>query len=109
VVINPLERDTSNLPNLEHWRKRISGYVGTVAGVPVYETSNIDDNGTAGDFVGGLFHRDALGLGIMQDIRIETQRDALLRGDAIVATAMYGTGKLYEAYGVAMAFDSSIV
>jgi len=86
------------------------GYVGMLAGVPVYETSNFAvANGAAGDYIGGLFHRDALGLGIMQDIRIETQRDALLRGDAIVATAMYGTGKLYEAYGVAMAFDSSIV
>jgi O-antigen/teichoic acid export membrane protein len=30
VVINPLERDTSNPPKLEHWRKRMSGYVGTV-------------------------------------------------------------------------------
>lgn len=86
------------------------GYVGMLAGVPVYETSNFAvANATAGDYIGGLFHRDALGLGIMQDIRIETQRDALMRGDAIVATAMYGTGKLYEQYGVALAFDSSIV
>jgi N4-gp56 family major capsid protein len=86
------------------------GYVGMLAGVPVYETSNFAvANETAGDYIGGLFHRDALGFGLMQDIKIEAQRDALMRGDALVATALYATGKLYEAYGVAMAFDSSIV
>jgi N4-gp56 family major capsid protein len=89
------------------------GYVGMLAGVPIYETSNFaapsgGDN-TVGDYIGGLFHRDALGFGLMQDIKIEAQRDALMRGDALVATALYATGKLYEAYGVAMAFDSSIV
>ena len=85
------------------------GYLGMLAGVPVYETSNINNNGTAGDFVGGLFHRDALGLAMMQDIKIETQRDASLRADEIVATAMYGHGVLYESYGVALGFDSSIL
>lgn len=86
------------------------GYVGMLAGVPVYETSNFNTaNSTAGDYIGGLFHRDALGLAIMQDIKIESQRNALLRGDDLIATAMYGTGALYQQYGVALAFDSSIV
>jgi N4-gp56 family major capsid protein len=85
------------------------GYLGMLAGVPVYETSNVNNNGTTGDFVGGLFHRDALGLAMMQDIRIETQRDASLRADEIVATAMYGHGVLYESNGVALGFDSSIL
>lgn len=87
----------------------LSGYVGTIAGVPVYETSNIDDNGTAGDFVGGLFHRDALGFGLMQDIKIETQREPFMRGDSLVASALYATGVIYEQYGVAMSFDSTVV
>lgn len=86
-----------------------AGFLGTLAGVPVYETANMDNNGTTGDYVGGLFHRDALGFGLMQDINIETQRDALMRGDALVASALYATGVLYESYGVAMAFDSSIL
>lgn len=87
----------------------MSGYVGMLAGVPVFETSNIANNGTAGDFVGGLFHRDALGLALMQDIKIEVQRDASLRADELVATAVYGVGVLYEQYGVAMSFDSTIL
>ena len=87
----------------------LSGYVGTVAGVPVYETSNIEDNGTAGDFVGGLFHRDALGFGLMKDVSIEVMRSPLMRGDELVASALYATGVVYEGYGTAMSFDSSVL
>lgn len=87
----------------------IEGYLGTLAGVGVYETANLANNGTTGDYVGGVFHRDALGLAIMQDIRIETQRNALLRGDNLIASAIYGVGTLYEGYGVAMSFDSTVL
>jgi N4-gp56 family major capsid protein len=84
-----------------------NGYVGLLGGVPVYETSNIVS--TTGDSIGGLFHRDALGLAIMQDIKIETQRQAALRGWDIVGSAIYGQGELQDAGGVALSFDSSIV
>ena len=87
----------------------LQGYVGMLAGVPVYETSSLANNGTAGDFVGGVFHRDALGLAVLNDINIETQRDASLRATELVATATYAVGTVYEAYGVAMAHDSSIL
>ena len=86
-----------------------AGYVGMLAGVPIFETSNMANTGTAGDFKGGLFHRDALGLAIMQDIKIEVQRDASLRADELVATAVYGVGELYDGYGVELHFDSSIL
>lgn len=86
-----------------------SGYVGMLAGVPIFETSNMANTGTAGDFKGGLFHRDALGLALLQDIKIETQRDASLRADEIVATAVYGVGELYDGYGVELHYDSSIL
>jgi hypothetical protein len=84
-----------------------SGYIGLLGGVPVYETSNITS--TSGDSIGGLFHRDALGLALMQDIKIETQRQAALRGWDIVGSAIYGHGELQDAGGVALSFDSSIV
>ena len=87
----------------------IAGYVGQLAGLAIYESANLANTGTAGDYVGGVFHRDALGLALLQDIRIETQRNALLRGDDLVASAIYGVGTLYEGYGVAMSFDSTIV
>lgn len=85
-----------------------SGYVGSIAGIQVFETSNMANTGTAGDYKGGIFHKDALGLAMMQDIKIETQRDASLRADEIVATAVYGVGELHDSYGVELHFDSSI-
>lgn len=86
----------------------MSGYVGMLAGVPVFESSNFANSGNAGDYKGAVFHRDALGLAILQDIKIETQRDASLRADELVATAVYGVGELYDGYGVELHFDSSI-
>ena len=85
-----------------------SGYVGQIAGVSVFETSNMANTGTAGDYKGAVFHKDALALAMMQDIKIETQRDASLRADEIVASAVYGVGELHDSYGVEMHFDSSI-
>jgi N4-gp56 family major capsid protein len=86
-----------------------TGYVGTLFGVPVFESSNIVDTGTAGDYVGAVFHRDALGLAMIGDISIETQRRASFVGDDIVASAHYGVGELYDGYGVKITADSSLV
>ena len=86
-----------------------AGYVGTLFGVPVFETSNIADTGTAGDYVGAVFHRDALGLAMIGDINIETQRRAEYVGDDIVASAHYAVGELYDGYGVKITADSSLV
>lgn len=84
-----------------------TGYVGSLFGVPVFESANISD--TDGDSVGAVFHRDALGLAMLQDIRIETERNASLRADEVVATAVYGVGELYDGYGVKITADSSLV
>ena len=86
------------------------GYVGQLFGVPVYESANVPliAGGAAGDYLGGVFHRDALGFGLMRDIQIETQRRARAIGTDIVASAMYGVGTVYEQYGVNATFDASI-
>jgi N4-gp56 family major capsid protein len=85
------------------------GFVGMLAGIPVYETSNIANNGTAGDIAGAVFQMDALGLGMIGDITLETQRRASFLGDDIVCSAYYGTGILQNNYGRFLAFDSSLV
>ena len=90
-----------------------SGFAGQIAGVSIYETSNMADAsnnnpGTTGDYKGAVFHSDALGLAMMQDLKIETQRDASLRADEIVATAVYGVGELQDSYGCEVEADSSI-
>ena len=85
-----------------------SGFVGKLAGMNVFETSNIANTGTAGDYKGGAFHRDALAIAMMQDVKVETQRDASLRADEIVATSVYGVGEIHDSYGVELHYDSSI-
>ncbi len=85
-----------------------NGYIGMLAGCPVYETSNIANTGTTGDYNGAVFHRDALGLALQADINIETQRQAALRGWDIVGSARYGVGVLNNAAAQYLAFDSSI-
>jgi N4-gp56 family major capsid protein len=85
------------------------GYLGMLFGVPVYETANLANNGTAGDYVGAVFHRDALGLAMIGDISIETQRRASFLGDDIVASCHYAVGELYDAYGVKITADSTLL
>ena len=85
-----------------------SGFVGTLAGMRVFETSNMSNSGNAGDYKGAAFHRDALAMAEMQGLKIETQRDASLRADEVVATAVYGVGELNDTYGVELNVDSSI-
>ena len=86
------------------------GYVGNLFGMQVFESANVPliTSGSAGDYAGAIFHRDALGFGLMRDIQIETQRRARGIGTDIVASAMYGTGVVYEGYGVFASFDATI-
>ena len=83
-----------------------SGFVGYLAGIPVFQSSNVGI--TAGVSKGGVFHREALGLAMMQDMKIELQRDASLRATELVATAVYGVKELYDGYGVELHNLSSI-
>jgi N4-gp56 family major capsid protein len=89
-----------------------AGYIGTLFGIPVYESSLVGleqvVGGNAGDFCNALIHRDALGLAMMKDITIESQREAQMRGFSLTGSAVYAVGELYDAAGVRMIFDSSI-
>jgi N4-gp56 family major capsid protein len=86
------------------------GYVGMLAGIPVFETSNMTAvGGNAGDYAGAVFHRDALGLAMIGDIGIETERRASYLGTDVVGFCHYGVGEIYDGYGRYLAFDSSIV
>lgn len=85
------------------------GYVGMLFGIPVFESANMANTGTAGDYVGAVFHRDALGLATIGNINIETQRRASFLGSDVVASAHYGVGAIYDGYGVGVIADSSIL
>lgn len=87
-----------------------NGFMGTLGGVPVYQSSLVPlaDGSTAGDYGCGIFHKESIGLAMMQDIKIESQREVTLRGFDIMGTAVYGTGELQDLAGVRGSFDSSI-
>jgi N4-gp56 family major capsid protein len=89
-----------------------NGFMGMLGGVPVYQSSLVAQSSASsnatGDYANLIFHRDAFGLAVQQDIKIESQRQAALRGFDIVGSAVYGFGELYDAAGVVGIFDSSI-
>jgi N4-gp56 family major capsid protein len=85
-----------------------AGFMGTLGGVPVYQSSLVNSTGTAGDYNSVLFHRDAFGLAMMQDIRIESQREATKRGFDIVGSAIYGHGITNGDAAQYLQFDSTI-
>jgi len=86
----------------------INGYVGMLAGVPVFETSNIDYVTNAGDYPGAVFHRDALGLAMIGDVQIETARRIDYLSTEIVASCHYGVGELQDGLGRYLKMDASI-
>ncbi len=95
---------SSNIPDLGNEAMR-TGFVGQIAGINIFESANISVDGSD-DSIGAVFAQDALGLAMMQDLKIESQRDASLRADEIVATAVYGVAELHDSYGVKLTADS---
>jgi N4-gp56 family major capsid protein len=89
-----------------------NGFMGMLGGVPVYQSSLVAQSSASsnasGDYANLIMHKDAFGLAMMQDIRIESQREATKRGFDLVGSAIYGVGELYDAAGVCGIFDSSI-
>jgi N4-gp56 family major capsid protein len=85
------------------------GLIGSLAGIPIFESANMANSGTTGDYKGAVFHRDALGLAMIGDINIETQRRASYVGTDVVASLHYGVSELYDGYGVELHYDSSIL
>jgi hypothetical protein len=83
------------------------GFVGRVAGIDVYENANlaIDVND---DSVGAVFHPASIGLAMKSDLKIETQRDASIRGTEIVASMTIGQGIVKNNYGVKVTVDSAL-
>lgn len=84
-----------------------NSYVGTIAGVDIYESANIVIDGN-NDAKGAVFSREALAIAMKRDFQIETQRDASLRAFELNATAIYGVGELDDTYGVEMFFDAAL-
>jgi len=93
-----------------------NGYVGSIAGIDVYESANIavaadlgadgeaggtgDNADTADQAVAGIFAPEALAIAMKTEFNLETQRNATRRGTELVATAIYGVAELDDTFGV---------
>jgi N4-gp56 family major capsid protein len=84
-----------------------NGYVGTIAGIDIYESSSVTPDGS-GDAKGAVFAPEAFAIAMKRDFNIEYQRDASLRAWELNATAIYGVGELDDSYGVEMYFDAGL-
>jgi len=84
-----------------------TGYVGTIAGIDIYESANVTVDGS-GDAKGCVFAPEAMAMAMKRDFNLEPERDASNRGFELNATAIYGVGELDDAYGVEMYFDAGL-
>ena len=91
-----------------------SGYIGNIAGVQMYESANVpvdftdlgadgaagggDD--TANQAAGAIFTAEGLAIAIKSTFNLETQRDASLRANELVASAVYGKKVLDALFAV---------
>jgi len=84
-----------------------SGYVGTVAGMQIFESTVVSGD-SAGAYVGAAFARDALGWMVKRNMRVEEQRDASYRATEIVGSIAYGVSEIIDGYGVGLVGDSNL-
>jgi len=82
-----------------------AGYVGTIAGINIYESANISIDGS-GDAIGAVFAPEAFAIAIKRDFNLAPQRDESLRAWELNATAVYGVAELDDTYGVKVLADA---
>ena len=90
-----------------------SGVVGSIGGAIILESNNCgkdtnDSVSGTGNFVGCAFTQDAIGYMVKRNIRVETQRDASLRGEEIIGSMAYATAELFDEYGVGILGKASL-
>ncbi|MHC4379396.1 MAG: phage major capsid protein [Planctomycetota bacterium] len=90
---------------------QIDGFLPKIHGVvPVLVDSLPTGTGTGqleeADTKTAIFSGQALGFVSEWDFKIETQRDASLRGDEMVATSSFGVGELKDDWGVELLLDN---
>lgn len=84
-----------------------TGYVGTIAGINIYESANIAIDGD-GDAIGAVFAPEAFAIAIKREFNLAPQRDESLRAWELNATAVYGVAELDDTYGVKVLADAVV-
>ena len=85
-----------------------NGYVGKLAGVNIYFSQEVTEDGN-NDCPAGMFSKNALGLGISSAglINVETQRDASYQHTEYVVSLKCGVIEIQDTFGVYMLTDVS--
>ena len=84
-----------------------NGYVGSLFGVDIFQTTNVPLANADADRAGAIFAKgEALGLVTKWPVRTELQRDASARATEIVVTSCYGVGELMDSFGVPIVTDA---
>jgi hypothetical protein len=88
------------------------GFIGTIAGVDVYESSLVKsdldtDTDTELNMVGGVFAKSALAHAMRGGVQMETQRQAAARATDIMMTAVTGQAILQNSHGVKLIGSAS--
>jgi len=81
-----------------------TGVIGSIAGITVVEHSLVPTSSSDG-YVGAVFSRDAIGVAVGREPRLEQQRDASLRASELVMTMTTGEAILKNTYGVTLLMD----
>jgi len=81
-----------------------TGIIGNIAGITVVEHSLVPTSSSDG-YVGAVFSRDAIGVAVGREPRLEQQRDASLRASELVMTMTTGEAILKNTYGVTLLMD----
>lgn len=80
-----------------------AGFVGVLFGVPVYETTEVDEDT---DKLGSMFVKEAMGIVRLRPITVMMDDDASKRSIEIVVTTAYGVGEITDDYGVPIETDA---
>ena len=84
------------------------GFIGTLAGMQIFESSKIANDPSAGGVIGAAFSRDSLAYVNKRPLRLETERSAKGRSTDIVLTHAFGVSELIDAYGVGIIGDNQV-
>jgi N4-gp56 family major capsid protein len=98
----------SSLPALSNAGNQVltSGYIGTISGIQVFESSLVAASGT--DSIGAVFHSGAIGSAMRGTLTYEATRQAQNRATDLMVSAVTGQAILQASFGVKLTSDSTI-
>jgi hypothetical protein len=83
-------------------------YLGTVAGIAVYESSLVPVGSNSTTSLNAVFAPQAIGTSMRGSIRLETMRQAAYRATDLVLTAVTGAAAIQPSFGVKLSGNNAV-